>query len=259
MIEHSTEAKNENDAIDWITNIAREHKKEIKRPVAREIIAKEGKCLDTLDNVIGKLRSYQKGKEIGIEDVHACCSSGFLPETVWQFIEDLDFRRDEQALTYLQAFYAEGDGAVGETFYGRINKLFGALVQHFQFLLVVKDTCDNRDLNAQTIEKVLVNFKKTTPSKIKALQRDEISYEDLEPRFSKYYVNNNIKKDSVRFAFRKKKSEIYRIMACLYDCIYFCRKHSGKDYFLRLCLDTFALMACGRLNYQQASQIYGDV
>ncbi len=259
LIEHPVKAKNENDAIDCITAVASEANKGIKRVVAREIVAKEGKNLDILENAVIKLCTYQKSKEITIEDVHACCSGGFQPETVWQFIEDLDYRRNERALAYLQAFYAEGKGDVGESFYGRISKMFGALMQHFQFLLIVKDVCGNRDLNAQVVESVLSGFKKITPTKIKELQRKEISYEDLEPKFSTQFINHNIKKDSIRFAARKKKSEIYRILAALHDCVFLCRKYSGKDYYLRLCLDTFALVACGRLTYQEASQIHGGV
>ena len=258
LIEHPVEAKNENDAITWITSLVIEAKKEIKRIVAREIIAKEGKNLDTLTNVVGKLCSYQKSKEITIEDVHACCSSGFPTETVWQFLEDLDYRRDERALAYLQVFYAE-EGVVGEYFYGRVLKLFGALIQHFQFLLVLKDVCGNRDLNVQLLEPVLENFKKTTPTKILELQKKKIKYEELEPRFSKQYVNYNIKQDNIRFAFQKKKSEIYRILTALYDCMYLCRRNSNNGYYLRLCLDVFALVACGKLTLPEASQIHGGV
>ena len=257
LIELPIEA-NENDAIDLIVSLVKDAKKEITRPVAREIIAKEGRNLDTLANVVEKLCTYQKSKDITIEDVHECCSSGFLPETVWKFLEDLDFRRDEKALAYLQAFYAEGDGAVGESFYGRVSKLFGALVQHFQFLLVIKDVCGNRDLNAQFIEEALSSFKKTTPTKIQELKRKDISYDDLEPKFSRQYIGNSVTKESIRFSFRKKKSEIYRILSALYDCIYLCRKYSGSDYYLRMSLDIFALVACGRLTCQQASQIHGE-
>lgn len=259
LIEHPIVVKNENDAIDLITTVVSEFKKEIKRAVAREIVAKEGKNLDTLENAVIKLCSYQKRKEITIEDVHACCISGFQPETVWQFLEDLDYKRDERALAYLQAFYAEGDGAVGESFYGRVSKLFGALKQHFQFLLHAKDICGDRELNAQLMEDVLVNFKKTTPSKILELQRKKITYDDLEPIFSKKFIGYNIKKDSIRRAFQKQKSEIYRINLALYECMFLCRKHSGKDDYLRLCLDVFALVACGKLTYQEARQIHGKV
>lgn len=260
LIEHLVEAKSENDAIAWVVSVVNEAKKEIKRAVAREVVAKEGKNLDKLMNTVGKLCTYQKGKEIVVEDVHACCSGGFLSETVWQFLEDLDYRRNERALGYLQAFYAEGDGDVGESFYGRISRLFGALLQHFQFLLVLKDSCGNgRELNAQLVENTLENFKKTTPTKILALQRKEISYEDLEPRFSKQYIGNKIKQDNIRFAFRKKKSEIYRVLAALHDCIFLCRRDSSHDHCLRLYLDVFALVACGKLTYQQANQIHGGV
>ncbi len=259
LVEHPIEGKNESDCVEWISSLVAEAKKQIKSPVAREIAAKEGKNLDRLMNTVTKLCSYQKGKEITIEDVHACCSSGFLPETVWQFLEDLDYRRDERALAFLQAFYAEGDGAVGESFYSRINKLFGAMIQHFQFLLVLKDSCGNRDLNVQIVEDALQHFKKTTPTKIRELQQKKITYEELEPRFSKQYIGYNIKRDNVRFAFRKKKSEIYRILDALHDCMFLCRKNSSSDYYLRLCLDVFTLAACGRLTFQQASQIHGDV
>jgi len=259
LVDHPVEAKNESDAVDWVTNLAQESKKEIKNIVAREIVAKEGINLDKLTNAVEKLCVYQRKKELKIEDVHECCSGGFLPETVWQFLSDLDRRRDERSLAYLQAFYAEGDGAVGESFYGRINKLFGALVQHFQFLLVIKDACNNRELNMQIIEDALDNFKKTTPTKILELRRKEISFEDLEPRFSKGYIGNNIKKDNIRFAFQKKKSETYRNLLALHNCIYLCRLNSGNDYLLRLYLDTFALIVCGRLTYQEAKKIHGDV
>lgn len=260
LIEHPIEAKSDNDATDWVVDVAKEFKKEIKRLVAREVVAKEGKNLDALENAVIKLCSYQKGKEITVESVYECCSGGFRSEDVWQFIEDLDFRRDERALVYLQGFYAEGDGAVGESFAGRVGQMFGALKQHFQFLMVLNDRCSGRDLSADILEGVLSNFKKMTPTKILELQKGEITYEDFEPRFSKSYINFNIRKDSVRFAFRKKKSEIYRNLAMLYDCMYLCRKerkNSGDDYRLRLYLDTFALAACGRLSSQQVNQIYG--
>lgn len=257
LIEHPTEAKNTDDAISWIETLVNESGKKIKRAVAKEIIAKEGKNLDTLTNTVGKLCSYQKGKEIIIEDVHACCSNDFLPETVWQFLEDLDNRNAERALAYMQSFYAEGDGEAGEWFYGRIMHLFGALTQHFQFLMVLKDVCGNRDLNAQLVEDTLKNFKKTTPTKIRELQKKEITYDELEPRFSKQYINFNIKKDSTRSAFRAKKSEIYRMLAALHDCIYICRKNSGNDSYLRLSLDAFVLTVCGKITSQQAGQIHG--
>ncbi len=259
LIEHPIEVKSENEAVTWIMSLIGETKKEMKRPVAREIVAKEGKNLDTLTNVVEKLCVYQKRKEITVEDVHACCTGGFQPETVWQFIEDLDYRREERTLAYLQAFYAEGDGDVGESFYGRVSKLFGALVQHFQFLMAVKDICGNRDLSAQLVEEALKNFKKTTPTKIRELQQKEITYDELEPRFTRQYIGFNVRKDSVRFAFRKKKSEIYLIMDALHDCQFICRKYSGEDSFIRLCLDAFALVACGKLTPWQARQIHGDV
>ena len=258
LVEHPIEVKNENDAIDWIISLVSEAKKEIKRAAAREIVAKEGKNLDILTNAVGKLCVYQKKQEITIEDVHKCCTTGFQPETVWQFIEDLDYRRAEKALEYLQAFYAEGSGAVGESFYGRISKLFGALFQHFQFLLVSKDICGNRDLDAQLLEDDLKDFRKTTPTKIIALQKKEIIYEELEPRFSRQYINNNVKKDSFRRAIQNKKSEIYRINTALYDCMFLCRKYSGQAHCLRLFLDVFVLVVCNRLTYQEASQIHGD-
>lgn len=258
LIEHLTEAKHDGDATDWVISVAGEFKKEIKKAIAREIVAKTGRNLNMLTNVVGKICSYQKGKEIHVEDVHACCSSNYMPETVWQFLEDLDFRREERALAYLQAFYEEGE-AVGESFYGRISKMFGALKQHFQFLMHAKDVCGDRELNAQSVEKVLENFKKITPTKILELQRKEISFEELESRFPNKYINRNIQKDNIRFAFRKRKSEIYLVLLSLYNCIFFCRRDSGDDGCLRLYLDTFALVACGKLTYQQGVQIYGDV
>lgn len=254
LIEHPLEASYESDAIAWVIERTNDFGKEISKEAAKEAVRRIGKNLDALSGAVQKLAVYQKKKEIGESDVKACCMQVFCEERVWKFIQDLDFEREDDALAFLQDFYAEGDGAAGESFYGRVQRLFGALLQHFQFLMAIKDACP-KHLNAPDVERSLSQFKKITPTKVKELREGLISYEELEPRFSKYFLGNQIRQENITFAFRKRKSTLYRNLADLHTCILICRLHSNDDYFIRLCLDTFVLVVCEKLTIAQAGII----
>lgn len=257
LIEHPTDAKSDSDAVAWVEDVASECGKEIKRVVAREVVLAQGRNLDILTNSVEKIATYKRGKVITTEDVHSCCFVDFSDAKVWKFVEDLDYQRPKEALAYLQTFYAEGDGLVGESFYGRVSKLFGALSQHFQFLLMMKDNCPNGAMNEEIIKKALSSFKKMSPSKIEELKKNIISYDELEPKFSRYYIERNMRSESVRCALRRKKSAIYHIVFDLYECMFLCRVHSGDDCYIRLCLDTFVLLVCGNLSKRDVSAVRG--
>jgi len=160
------------------------------------------------------------------------------------------------AIKYLQEFYAEGKGSVGETFYGRINRFFGALLQHYLFLLLLKDVC-GRTLDMSVAQRELATFKKTTPSQIKELVTGNISFDDLECRFSKAFVEKNIGSNGIKIAFSRRKKEIYEIVCDLYDCMYWTRRYSGNDAMIRLCLDVFVLVVCKKISLSQAAQVRG--
>ena len=84
-----------------------------------------------------------------------------------------------------------------------------------------------------------------------------ITLDALECRFSSYYVDKNISKPAVQTAFNRRKGEIYRIVSDLYDSMYWCRRFSNDPAMLRLLLDVFVLVACGKLSLNQAAQIRG--
>ena len=255
IFEYPTEAKTDSDAVFWIKEIATELKKNIEGSVARRVVELEGRDLDVLTNTVEKLATYQNGKEITLDDVNACCFNDYKDE-VWDFLAYLDKQDVDAALGYLKRFYDEGDGNVGETFYGRISRLFGALLQHYQFLMMLKDVCGNT-LNVQLAQKALSTFKKTSPSKIDEIRNGTKTIEDLECRFTPYFVEFNIKKDSVQTAFKRRKGEIYAIIDDLYHCMFFCRKSSGIESLLKLCLDSFVLVVCGVISNTDACLIRG--
>ncbi|MHA2279497.1 MAG: DNA polymerase III subunit delta [Promethearchaeota archaeon] len=255
IVEHPLKAASHADAVYWIKQRGADWSKEFNSDAARRMVELQGKDLDVLTNSIEKLSVYQKGKTITTEDVEACCFSDYSDE-VWSFLDDLDRQNLQGALAYLQRFYEEGDGSRGESFYGRVSRLFGALIQHFQFLLLLKDVC-GKTLNASVAYKELSTFKKMTPTKIQELCEGKITFDELESRFTKWYVDKQVRSTAIQAAFLRRKSEIYRIVSDLYDCMYWSRRYSGEPTMVRLCLDTFVLLVCGKLSSNQVAQIRG--
>jgi len=216
----------------------------------------QGKNLDTLDNSVQKLVVYQKGKEINTEDVEACCFSDYDDDKIWSFLENLDKQEVEPAVNFLQDFYAEESGSVGESFYGRVNRFFGALLQHYQFLLMVKDAC-GRTLNTGVAQRELSSFKKINPTKIRELKEGKITFDKLESRFTSWYVERNIRKPALQQVFVRRKGEIYGMVSDLYNCMYWVRQYSSDASMIKLCLDSFVLVVCGKLTLSQAARIRG--
>ncbi len=255
LIEHPVEASDDSAAFEWIREVGKECDKEIEAAGVKSLVRIQGRNLDKLTNCVQKIATYQLGKKVSEADVLACCSEEFYG-TVWRYLEDLDYKRHDAALGYLQQFYAEGKGAIGESFYGRVSKFFGAIIQHFQFLLLLKDACGNR-LNAQVAEKALSNFKKTSSTKVNRVIAGEMNSSELENRFSSAYLHRNIQSSSVLAAFKRRKSELYRILLEVYYAMFSCRFHSGDEAFIKLHLDVMTLVICGKLNAVQASQMRG--
>ena len=255
VIEHPLEARNKNVGASWVIDVAQEERKKINDDVAQYLVECEGRNLDILTNSVVKLATYQKNKTITREDVDACCSHAVM-DTVWIYLDHLDAKHLDPALTYLQSFYREGDGTVGESFYGRVSMLFGAILQHFLFLMIVKDSC-GQQLNMKSVENAARYFYKTTPSKIKELIDKKITKEDLTSRFSPQFINMNSDKLGVRNTLQTRKSVLYAILADVYECMLLCRMRSGDPWYIKLCLDTFTMLACGKINSCEAARVRG--
>lgn len=256
IVEHPLEAESDSDAVDWIRGIAIGYKKTLTAEVARKMVHLQGKNLDTLDNSVQKLAVYQKSKEISVANVEECCFSDYADDAIWGFLDHLDKQEVEPAINFLQEFYAEDSGSVGESFYGRVNRFFGALLQHYQFLLMVKDAC-GKTLNAGIAQRELAAFKKINPTKIKELKEGKIMFDELKSRFTPWYVERNIRSHSFQKAFSRRKGEIYGMVSDLYNCMYWVRQYSSSIPMIRLCLDSFVLVVCGKLTLSQAAQIRG--
>jgi len=255
IFEHPLEARTESDSVHFIKEVATELNKDLDSVAARRLVKIQGRNLDLLENSVRKLSIYQTGRKITVDDVDACCFNDYS-DAIWNFIDYLDTQESESALNYLQDFYEEGKGAIGENFYGRISRFFGALLQHYQFLLMLKDVC-GRSLNVTVAQQELTTFKKMNPTKIKELVSGKITLNDLECRFSSAYVDRNISNSALQKAFARRKGDIYQLISDLYDSMYWCRRYSSNPAMLRLLLDTFALVACGKLSVNQAAQIRG--
>ena len=141
--------------------------KKIEPEAVRLLVKSQGKNLDVLFNAVEKASIYEKSKKITAQTIGECCAVNF-DDNVWQFIEDLDYRKADAALSYLQQFYEQPSG-VGETFYGRVSRFFGALLQHFQMLMLLKDSCGNT-IDPRAVDKRCDIFKKMTPSALRDMK-----------------------------------------------------------------------------------------
>ena len=255
ILESPTEASSDSHASCWAAEVAQDYEKTIEVDASKKLVSFQGRNLDLLANAIGKLATYQSGKVIKVEDVVACCSGSVLDE-VWHYLECLDHRRYDGAIEYLHRFYETAGGAVGDSFYGEISKFFGALYQHFFFLMILKDVCGN-SLDAKVMEKSLQDWKKVTPSQLADLSNGKITVEQLSLRFSSGYIYNNMKSPSIQAAFQWRKAEIYKAFADVLDCIFLCRQHSTDRSYIKLCLDVFTMAICKKITHQQASVARG--
>lgn len=241
--------KNKLESIRWLKGVCEDCKIKIHSEALNLMVDLEGFNLDILNNALLKVKSYEPKKKITVEDVRECCRHSFQTE-VWSYLKFLDEGKYNDAISFLQQFYNVSPSP-GESFYGRVNKLFGAIKQHFLFLMAAKDICPQQ-LKAKDLESGLKTFKKSTSSEIQKIISGDLSIDDLSPIFSSGYIYNQLNNRSLVKVLSWKKSRIYQILADVYTCMFLCRYRSGDDSYIKLCLDTFTMHVCGKISLRQS-------
>jgi len=254
VFEFPVEAATDNDAVNWVTEIAQEKKKTISRDTAKLLVNRQGRNLDMLDNSVEKLATYQKSREISSQDVKDCCGETFS-STVWEYINSIDRNDCDAALAYLQGLYNEKP-EVGSTFYGTLSQLLGALRQHFLFLMLAKDASGN-SVNVKLIEESAKEFKKFTPTQLTQICNGEDV--TLSDRFSGNYIRNKVNNPGFSKLLGRRKSKIYGLLQELQSCSFAARQNSSNEAYLRMSLDLFTLVACGKITADQAAMARGTV
>ncbi len=251
VYEFPTEARTDSEAITSVIDIAAEKGKELSRETARLVVSRLGRGLDLLESHIEKLATYQTGSKILQADVEACCAKGFYG-TVWDYINSLDKGDCGQALSYLQQLY-EDKPATGDNFYGVLNKVIGALRQHFTFVTLARDI--STSVNVKAIEESAKGCKKFTPTQLSEIQAGNSP--NIPDWFSSGYIRNQINNSNLARLLGQRKSIIYGILRDLLFCAFYCRLNSGNDAYLKLSFDVFTLLACGKINSRQAALARG--
>ncbi len=252
VYEFPIEVASGNEAVTSAVDIAAEKNKILSRDTARLLIRRQGRNLDRLENSIEQLATYQTGKEITSQDVKACCRETFQG-TVWEYINSIDKGDHERALAYLQCLYEE-EPEVGESFYGILRKVLGALRQHFLFLVLAKDSSGG-SINAKLIEEAAKGFKKFTPTQLAQIQNGEAI--ELSDWFSGAYIKSKISNPGFTRLLGKRKSQLYSALRELLFCTFMARQNSGSEAYLRLCFDVFTLVVCGKISPDQAAMARG--
>lgn len=252
VYEFPTEAANENEAVTWAVDVAEEEGKLLTRDTAKLLVRRLGFNLDRLGNSVEQLAIYQADKEITVQDVKACCSETFNG-TVWEYINSLDRGDHEKALAYLQRLY-EDKPDTGETFYGRLGQILGALRQHFSFLVLAKDA-SGESVNVKLIEQSAKGLKKFTPTQLAQMQNGETV--DLSDWFSGNYVRNKVNNPGFTRVLGHRKSQLYSALRELLFCSFMARQNSGNEAYLRLSLDILTLVLCGKISPLQAAKARG--
>lgn len=243
------------EAVEWIQEIMAEEGASIKKEAAERLVALKGKNLDILTSESIRLSVYKPTEKIDRKDVDASCFYTFL-DTVWEFLDALDAQDSSAALQYLQKFYSVAGQHLGESFSGELVKLFGAVTQHFLFILLLKNS-PGAMASSTSANSAVSGLKKIKPSEVYKLSKGIISAEELPDLFSSGFVYMNFRKKGVKNALRWKLGKIYDVFRDLMRCMFLCRKHYSQVY-QQLCLNTFVLVVCGKLTSKQAAHVRGD-
>lgn len=251
------EASSFESAKKWCLDIALEHKKVFEPEAVSNLINLSGRNFDLLESETVKLCDYQLGKNISVDDVVACCYMSHLDE-VWSLLDYLDNRDYENAIIYMQKFYSQS-ALKGETFYGRVNQIFGAIEQHYLFVLLTYLSCGS-NINLQKLQDDIGSIKKFGSSKkLIELTNGTIKPEEIGDYFSPQYIKMNLSKPSLRTALKWPEKKLYLTYLALKECKLACRIRSGDDASIRLFIDSFVSSVCDKFSYGCSLSMFKSV
>lgn len=228
-------------AISWIKKVFSALGRNYDSSCPSLLVEAKGCNLDVLYSEISRLLVYQPKGKISADSVKECCVPAFT-KTVWELINGLDKMEAEKCLAHLQQFY---EFIKGPDFQTHVESLFGALIQHFLFLLCIKDECGT-ELSDVRANRAIEGIKKR-------VKRDgQWKYDaDL---FTSQFVSFNIRKPEVTAANKWGKQKTYNVFRDLCRSRQICRMQM-KMSVVKLCLDSFAMFACGKIDVDQAKMM----
>jgi len=246
MIEYELEARTVDQAVGWIRGVAEELGIKLDPDAADLMVKHRGKNLDILHSELVKLADFHGKGMISPDDVQACCPASFQRQ-VWDLIDDLDFQNYDSAISHLQQLFAVMESGPPSGFYGDVMMLLGALKQHFMFMLLVRNHCDQ--LTYQGVMEAIGGLKKRQ-------RKEGVDYweNDL---FSSQFIRMTIDKLGVQAAMQWKASKFYLIWEDLGVCSHICRENSSNHALIKVCLSSFIMLACSRITSEQSKQMRG--
>jgi len=228
-------------AVNWIKSVFGDLDRTYESDCPSLLVEAKGCNLDVLYGDISKLLIYQPKGKITVDNVKSCCIPVFT-KTVWELINSLDKKNVEKCLLHLRQFYEFADGP---DLRGHVETLFGALVQHFLFLLCMKDGCGT-DLSDKKAKQAVEGIKKRVKRDGKWTWNTDM--------FTPQFVSFNIRKPEVSAANRWGHQKTYNAFRDLCCARQVCRMWM-KMSTIKLCLDSFAMSVCGKINIDQAKMM----
>lgn len=229
------------DAVNWVKSVFSDLNRSYESSCPSLLVEAKGCNLDILYCEISRLVMYQIKGKISLDSVRACCIPVFT-QTVWDLVNSIDRSETEKCLSHLSKFY---EFAEGSFFQSHVESLFGALVQHFLFLLCIKDGCgtDLSDIKAcQAVE----GIKKRTKCNDKWVWNTDL--------FTQKFISFNIRKMEIATANRWSRRKTYNIFRDLCRARQVCRMYRQMSV-VKLCLDSFVMLACGKLDIKQTQMM----
>lgn len=231
------------DAVEWLSRVVKGESIDVDKGVLELLVGYKGKNLDILYFELMKLVDYANGETVTTECVKECCQPS-VSQDVWQLIDSLDYGDFDSAISNLYNFYETAGLDSGSTFYGDLLSLFGALHQHYLFLVLIKDGMVNN--------KITPSAALETVSELRKKKRlPDGTYEFKDCLFSKNFVTFNMGKKTTRFMLARKKSMLYSYLLALYWCEDACRQYSGRHVFAKAFLNYFVMYVCGKITFKQ--------
>ncbi len=235
------EGKSNGEAMEWLTGVLDGRDRSIEKEAADMMVEMIGRNYDALYAEILKLCDYQLSRKITKEDVIECCISLFH-STVWDLVDSLDKQDYDSAINYMQRFYEVAGTEHGESFFGDVQKFFGALTHHYLFLLSLKDTC-GQAISYEGAIKAVEGLKKRT--------KKGGEYHWSNDMFDKRFVGKSISMPNVRAVQNWPKRKMYSVYRAVLYCRTQTRFLSSNPAAVKVLLDALIMHICDKLSYTQ--------
>lgn len=243
VFEFDDDAPDDGTAKKWIAKVVGELGKKIDDDAAMKLVANAGLNYDFLYSHIIKLIDYS-AKTITKQDVDDCVAPNEV-KVIWNIMDLLDRRQFDIVFCELQKIYDKSSTTASYLFRGQMENYYGALTQHYDFLVRSKDAC------ASVLS---YNVLTTAMSGLNKIAKDKEGAQKFTELYDKNFINRNLQKDGFKAAFVWPKGHAYAVLMFLIQARTSMRMVDSEAWH-RMLLDLCFMFICGKIDTKSMQRL----